>query len=132
MRGPSAAISRQMCIIVALHELGGGDEPGLEGLRRIDRRQPLLERLGSRAASITASINSSLSAKTLKIVPSDTPARWAICLVVTAAPCSTSSGADGVDDRRAPLGRREGSGASALGCGWDGDGRHRRATIRAN
>ena len=30
---------------VALHELGGSDEPDLEGLRRIDRRQPLLERL---------------------------------------------------------------------------------------
>ena len=31
---------------VALHELGRGHEPGLERLLRIDRRQPLLERLG--------------------------------------------------------------------------------------
>ncbi len=40
----------------------------------------------------TADMSSSLSAKTLKIVPSDTPAAVAIWRVVTAEPCSTRSG----------------------------------------
>jgi len=37
-------------------------------------------------------MSDALSGKTRKMVPSATPAAWAICRVLTAVPCSMSSG----------------------------------------
>ena len=63
--------------------------------------------LVSNAASTTAAIRLSLSGKTRKIVPSAMPAASAICRVVTAAPCASSSGnvAATISARRSEGGR---------------------------
>ena len=97
--------------------LGRGDEPGLEGVA--SGRSPPAARssgCGSSAASITASINSSLSAKTLKIVPSDTPARCGDLLGGDGLAVLDDQRGDGVHDRRPPLGGGQRSRTSALGC----------------
>ena len=62
---------------------------------------------------MTASISSSLLAKTRKMVPSAMPAASAISWVVTVSPWARSSGKGGRDDHRAAL--VGGSAAARLG-----------------